>query len=424
MRTLAFLLIASGLLLLVSIFWVRSAYPRSHVFYAEPASTGLWHFQAIDTMKYSRDVAREHLGDPSFDIVIERQVKAIADTGATHIAIATPYDEEFIPFLTRWVKSARTHGLSVWFRGNFSGWEGWFGYPRITREEHLRKTKEFILTHADLFADGDAFSSCPECENGGAGDPRKTGDVTRYRAFLISEYGAMQEAFKKIDRHVTTNYFSMNGDVARLIMDQATTKELGGVVTIDHYVKTPKELASDIRDIAKRSGGKVMLGEFGAPIPDIHGKLSGAEQAKWIEGALAELAKIPELVGVSYWLSVGGSTALWTDSGEASPAVAIVSKYFQSRIFFGRVFDDLGRAVPEARVQIRDRVTTTNTDGYFELALPDFQPEDALVVGKAGYTERILSLKTGNIREVIIEKQDKSLFESIAAFWNRTLGEI
>ncbi len=424
MRTAAFLLIASGLILLASLFWVRSAYPRSNIYYAEPASTGLWRFQSIDTMKVSRDQAREYLNDPRFDSVIDRQIEAIAETGATHVALATPYDEEFVPFLTRWVKSARSQGLSVWFRGNFSGWEGWFGYPRITRDEHLRKTSEFILAHPDLFADGDALSACPECENGGPGDPRKTGDVVAYRNFLIAEYSAMEEAFRKIDRRVTTNYFSMNGDVARLVMDKQTTKALGGVVTIDHYVKTPKELAADIREIAKLSGGKVMLGEFGAPIPDIHGKQSPAEQAKWIEGALTELAKVHELIGVNYWLSVGGSTALWSDAGAASPAVLPLSKVFQSRIFFGRIFDDLGRAVPEAEVQIRDRVTKTNEDGYFELALPNPGAEDVLSVTKTGYIEKMLSLKMGNIREVILEKQDKSLLESLAAFWKRALGEL
>src|SRR3989304_760988 len=67
----------------------------------------IWPVQAIDTMKYSRDLAREKLNDPSFDAVIDEQVRIIAETGATHVAIATPYDEEFLPFLTRWVSAAR-----------------------------------------------------------------------------------------------------------------------------------------------------------------------------------------------------------------------------------------------------------------------------------------------------------------------------
>ena len=49
-------------------------------------------------MKYSRDLSREKLKDPSFDVVIDKQVKAIAETGATHVAISTPYDEEFCQY--------------------------------------------------------------------------------------------------------------------------------------------------------------------------------------------------------------------------------------------------------------------------------------------------------------------------------------
>ena len=49
---------------------------------------------SIDTMKYSRDNAKNSnvLQDIPF------YVKAIADLNATHVAIGTPYDEEFIPF--------------------------------------------------------------------------------------------------------------------------------------------------------------------------------------------------------------------------------------------------------------------------------------------------------------------------------------
>src|SRR3989339_521194 len=104
-----------------------------------------WRIQAVDTMKYSRDMARAKLNDSKFDITIDQQIHAIADTGANYVAIATPYDEEFVPILRRWVASARRYGLSVWFRGNFSGWEGWFEYPRINQIQHLRATRAFIL---------------------------------------------------------------------------------------------------------------------------------------------------------------------------------------------------------------------------------------------------------------------------------------
>ena len=85
-----------------------------------------WKIQVIDTMKYSRDLSRAYLQNPSSSTLdINAHVEAVATSGATHIAIATPYDAEFIPVLKQWVLAARRNNMKVWFRGNFSGWEGY-----------------------------------------------------------------------------------------------------------------------------------------------------------------------------------------------------------------------------------------------------------------------------------------------------------
>jgi len=104
------------------------------------------------------------------------------------VAIDTPYDDEFSPVLQVWVRAARTHGMRVWFRGNFSGWEGWFGYDKIDGQTHLAKTKQFILDNPGLFRDGDIFTSCPECENGANLNPGDITAVIAHRKFLIDEY--------------------------------------------------------------------------------------------------------------------------------------------------------------------------------------------------------------------------------------------
>lgn len=289
-----------------------------------------WKFESIDTMKYSRDLSREKMNDETFDKIINQQIELIAKTGATHVGIATPYDDEFLPMLRRWVKSARANKLKVWFRGNFSGWEGWFEYPKITREEHLVKTRQFIEKNGELFEDGDVFTPCPECENGGPGDPRFTGDIDGHRAFLIAEYKAANEEFERINKSVVTNYSSMNFDVAKLIMDRRTTREMGGVVTIDHYVKNPEKLSEDATYIAILSGGKVVLGEFGAPIPDIHGQLSEVEQAEWLRKALDSLDTNTHVIGLNYWVGTGGSTQLWDGNGVARAAVEEITTFYKS----------------------------------------------------------------------------------------------
>jgi hypothetical protein len=291
-----------------------------------------WDMQAIDTMKYSRDLARVKANDASFDKEIDDQMKNIAATGATHVAISTPYDEEFLPFMKRWVASARKYKLNVWFRGNFSGWEEWFEYKKIDKQTHIAKTKSFIESHQELFEDGDIFTSCTECENGTKmqyGDPH---DVALHRAFLIEEYTVTKAAFAKINKNVKSNYYSMNGDVALAMMDKETTQAFDGIVVVDHYVKDPKQMAHDLRALAAQSGGTIILGEVGAPVPNIHGAMTTEEQTLWVSEALHEAARIPQVGGVNYWVNKDGTTAIWEKDNKPKPSVEVITKYFKGKM--------------------------------------------------------------------------------------------
>ncbi|HWQ59777.1 MAG TPA: carboxypeptidase regulatory-like domain-containing protein [Candidatus Fimivivens sp.] len=368
--------------------------PQRRTYTAPPVGTR-FAFQSVDTMKYSRDLAREKAADPSFDSMIDAQMAAIAATGATHVAIATPYDEEFLPMLWRWVAAARRHGLKVWFRGNLSGWEGWFGYQRIGRDEHTRKIDAFIFANRDLFEDGDAFSTCPECENGGSGDPRKTGDTAGFRNFLIREHDTVTADFAKLGKSVRTDLFSMNADVARLVMDKPTTRALGGTVTIDHYVKTPEQLASDVESIAKQSGGKVVLGEFGAPIPDIHGNMTEAQQADWVDRTLSLLERSKIVNGVNYWLAVGGSTEIWSKAGTEYEAVSVLRRHFSPTYAYGYVSDELGHPLPGASVSVGEDIVTTEKNGWFVLKLPSTSAV-SLTVSASGYVTRAVPETSGS----------------------------
>lgn len=348
-----------------------------------------WSFQSIDTMKYSRDPSREFLSDPvKGKKVISQQVAAIAKTGVTHIAIATPYDDEFLPILNQWVDEARNYNLKVWFRGNWSGWERWFGYAPISRKDHLQKTVAFIKNHPDIFENGDVFTSCPECENGGPGDPRHNGDAEGHKQFLIEEYQAMQEAFRSIDKNVQANMYSMNGDVAKLIMDKKTTQALGGRVVIDHYVRSPEQLMEDIVEIAQLSGGKVILGEYGAPIPDIHGSMSEQQQAEWLKQSLTLLAQTPELDGINYWTSFGGSTEIWKGDGSPKAAVEVLTQFYSPRFVTGSVQDVFGDSISGVRVASKERQTRTTASGSFQL--PYFEPEGTVILSATGYKDVVI----------------------------------
>src|SRR5579884_799054 len=275
MKNLKFRIILIALTLgIIALMWV---FLSGHVYQTAP----VFAVRSIDTAKYSRDMAMQALNDPKFDQVIDQQMTEIAQTGANYVAIDTPYDEQFLPVLKLWVQAARDNNLHIWFRGNFSGWEGWFNYPKIDRPTHQRLLHDFITKNPDLFEDGDIFTACPECENGGPGDPRQTGDVDGFRKFMISEYTDAENDFGNQGKKITTNYDSMNYDVARLVMDRSTTEQMGGVVTIDHYVSDPRELTKNIDDLANSSGGQIVVGEFGAPIPDINGQMNESQQADW-----------------------------------------------------------------------------------------------------------------------------------------------
>jgi hypothetical protein len=371
-----------------------------------------WPVQSIDTMKYSRDTAREKLADPGFDTVIDSQIKNIAATGATHVSIATPYDEEFIPFLKRWVMSARKYNLKVWFRGNFSGWEGWFDYPKITQSDHLQKTENFIKTHKDIFIDGDIFTPCPECENGGPGDPRKTGDVQGFRKFMTEEYQLTQNAFNQIHLQVASNYASMNGDVAKLIMDKQTTISMGGLIVIDHYVATPEKMVSDIKEIANDSGGQVVLGEFGVPIPDIHGNLTDLEQSEWLERTLNLLSQTAQVSGLNYWVNVGGSTELWTNNGFPKKSVEVLTRYFKPDQFTGFVKNSLGQPISGARIFYHQRYYSTDLEGTYHL--PSLPPPQQITISAVGYKDQgVLLASSQEIPNIFLIKDRPGLIYRI-----------
>ena len=332
-------------------------------------STQTWATQSIDTMKYSRDHADEHMKDKNFmETLIPQQVATIKSTGVTHVAINTAYDKEFRPMLEAWIDAVRAEDLKVFFRGNWASWEGWFKYPKnLTREDHIKKTKQFILDNSNFFEEGDIFSACMECENGGPGDPRQIKDASGHRKFLISEYNAVSEAFDEIGKKVEVANFAMNGDVAELIMDKTTTRALGGVITVDHYIKTPERLDSDLKKYAKKSGGKIFVGELGVPLDGIHGYMSEDQQAKWVDEALGLLMKNKNVIGINYWVNMKGSTALWNTDGTPRKVVDVLTKYYKQKVIYGRVLDSLDMPIEKAKITVGCQKVFTDKDGCFSV---------------------------------------------------------
>ena len=340
-----------------------------------PVRETLFPVQCIDTMKLSRDKAREFERAGKRDVVIKNQIDTIASLGANCVAIGTPYNDEFFPVLTAWVKEARSRHLRVWFRGNFAEWEGWFNYPKnMSTQAHIKKTEQFILAHPDLFEDGDIFTPAPEAENGGPFNPVNSAAKTvRFRRFLIDEQKTSENAFKQINKSVTTNWLSMSGGVAKHVLDEKTTQELGYVVTIDHYVASVADMKSYVDFFADTNRSEVVLGEFGAPIPDINGLMTETEQAEFVEDLLESLyGEKKKVIGVNYWTLTDSSTALLNSLGKEKKVAATLKKYYLPGVLAGTIRNSIGEPVNGAILRTDDGVQTAKTDahGRFSLTVP------------------------------------------------------
>lgn len=405
-------------ILLAGVAVVLSLLTKSVTYISAPkkVETRLFAVQSVDTMKYSRDKARETLGSSSFVAVIDREMELIAKSGATHVAIDTPYDEEFIPVLTAWVASARAHHLSVWFRGNFSGWEGWFSYPRMDRETHEARLNIFLQSHPDLFEDGDIFTPCPECENGGPGDPRSH-DPAGYRKFLIDEYALATKNFNENEKSVAV-YVSMNADIAKGVMDKATARALGGTILIDHYVRSADQLQNDIEILSKKLDAHIGIGEFGGPIPDINGYMNENDQAEFIKSLMNVLTEKRDTVAVvNYWVLQGGSTAIVNDQGNPRKAYTVLDSYFRAPRISGVVTNTLGEDLGGVTLSLDQTIFKTTTDYYgrYSLLLPGGSRK--VTVQKDSYKPITFvmgnTLASSTLHDIVLEPENVSFWYAL-----------
>ncbi len=324
-----------------------------------------WKYQCIDTMKVSRDEARSLPGSSKLAAEVDFQVATIKSLGANCIAIGTPYDEEFIPYLKFWVRKARQNNVHVWFRGNWSSWEGWFDHKKdLTPQKHIELTRQFILSHPDLFENGDIFTPAPEAENawpnGSAGN-----DKDAFRQFLIKEYQVSQNAFDQIGKNVETNWLSMSGGVAKNVLDQNTVDAIGDTVTLDHYVTDPEDMANYINYFKNNYHANVVIGEFGAPIPDLNGDMDENQQAAFVEKLLHELyVNRASIHAINYWTLTDSSTSIYSSSTHQPRKVAqVIKSYFIPAIIKGRITNPLGDPVIDVTIATTDNGSSTKTDG-------------------------------------------------------------
>ena len=385
------------------------------------ASDRFFEIQSIDTMKYSRDAAKNEAVIKKIPLLVEK----VASLHPTHIAIATPYDEEFYSVLKVWVSEARKHRLKIWFRGNFSSWEGWFDYAKFSNpNDHNAKTFVFITGHPELFQKGDIFTPVPEPENGGFGDPRQSDTIKQqFLNFLPTSYENCRLAFEQIRIEVKCGYYSVNGDVAKDVMTKDVIQKTGGVLVIDHYVKTPEKLIADISSLHKKFDTPIVLGEFGAPIPDINGDMTDEQQYQYIRQSLINLIKNSDIVeGVNYWTAFGGSTKIFTDNFEPKKATLAVQQYFQPLIIVGRVTDSFNQPLEGVRIGPRGlQKTFTDKNGLYQFATTKDFP--SILAEKENFFSQSFNVKSdrtnGTIsKNLLLPYQSEGIFGYLRTLLN------
>ena len=133
-------------------------------------------------------------------------------------------------------------------------------------------------------------------------------------------------------------------------------------------------------------GAKVLLGEFGAPIPDINGPMKESEQAKFIDDIFHLLYKKKDNVeGINYWVLSNGSTKLLNDDGSPRQVVEIVKNYFIPGRIRGVVTNSLGERLKEIPVVTNEGYNSSVTDrfGAYTLVIPAGKAE--VTIGGNGY---------------------------------------
>lgn len=391
--------------------------------FAETRPT-LWNYQCIDTMKTSRDNARRWARDPELPLYIEKELSAIVEIGGNCVALDTPYNDEFLPYLRLWVKTARKKNLKIWYRGNFSEWEGWFSYPKsMSEDELISRSNEFIRTNKDLFKDGDVYTAAPEAENGGPFNQVEIDEYEAYRAFLIRIHDEAKKTFADIGKKVVVNWLSMNGGLARRMFDKPTVDALDHVVTIDHYIKTAAEMGIYIKYFHETFKAKVVIGEFGAPVPDINGTMTEDSQADFIESLMKEMYTYKDSVeGVNYWVTYDSSTAILNDDYSPKKAAFVLKKYFKPGTVQGVVRDTQGNMLSNVKVLAGDGVGKTVTDrhGAYRLVLPESTMTMTYRLKGYGEQSTIISIKSGekNIRDAHLTstKRNISIWEKIRRY--------
>lgn len=238
---------------------------------------------------------------------------------------------------------------------------------RFAKQTYLDKTYDFIVDNPTLFANGDIFTACVECNNADNSNnfTFRTGGVTGgafnftlYNRFLRDQVTYANAGFVAIGKSVRTNLLSFSLSLLNLngqtldsgddgasggLTDANMVSYMDSIVTIDHYnSSTYRSTAtystaynSDLDKIQTAFPScQIMIGEWGYHTTTA--TQDGEQYGMYDTITSNVLRQKSYILGVNYWNHLGQTqSSLWTDtSGTVNPggraAVNAVRKAFNT----------------------------------------------------------------------------------------------
>ncbi len=278
-------------------------------------SGSIWSVRSVDV-----DLISKQESPAASKEDIRNQVTNLKAIGVNYIAVGTLYDEN--ENMAMWADEIHSQGLHVWYKGSFAEWNGEAGKPPImTKSKYLERTKWFILDNRNLFKEGDSFSFASTPEVVGVGMGEKLMTWSEYKKFILKGMYISGEAFKEIglDGKIHTNWLPITEPVVLDKLDKKFVEKIG-LISVDIFgnqSQTQGELenSSDYINEIEKSLDKI-YSEWQTPILiskwgyQVYQKVDDEKQQGVIDAVFNLLKRKPYIIGVNYWTSSGGTTAI------------------------------------------------------------------------------------------------------------------
>jgi len=311
----------------------------------ETVPTINWTAKSIDSQVMSKYWA------VSDDNQIASLVRANKALGAKQIAVSINFDNYAL--LKKWADIIHAEGLNVWFRGHWNAWDTWEKQEiqnGITSTVYLSQTKQFILSHPELFRAGDAFTMCVESENAAWWTGIDRGAFTgweSWRDFTRKQVTESNDAFNKIGLggKIYTNWINMNGWVTWNVLDQYTVDTVGQL-TIDHIIDWTDDTNTYTNALFKGNGNgfygyddyynkwhvPMMAGEWG--YSTYNQSIDPNHQKELANAVFSEFSKRNYIIGMNYWIDVGHASRLFDTSNlldyTRRPVSDVIYQYYKA----------------------------------------------------------------------------------------------